>query len=99
MSEYNNPEHNNPEGVGEFALDAGVDTGANNIANRIIDGIASHIPGGRSIEPMIETEADLMLDNRINQGLNERLEGVEQGFENPDRDRRRDEEFENPQRY
>jgi hypothetical protein len=86
MSEYNNPEHNNPEGVGEFAVDAGVDTAANNLANRVIEGVAEHIPGGQAIEPMIETEADLMLDNRINEGVNERIEGVEDRFSNQERD-------------
>ena len=63
---YERHERNRFEQAGDFAVDAGIDTAANNIANGFIDGIASHIPGGRAIEPMIETEADLMLDNSIN---------------------------------
>ena len=99
MSEHNHHEHNhhthgNPEGAGEFIVDAGIDTAANNIANRMIDGVLSHIPGGRAIEPMLETEADLMLYNAINERVNRRIEGIEEAFENPSHHRHHDRQSE-----
>jgi hypothetical protein len=68
------------ERAGEFGLEAAIDTAANKIANEAIHAVASHIPGGQSVEQMLDTEVDLVLDNSINAQVNERIEGVEEMF-------------------
>jgi len=81
-------EHNKAEQVTELGIDAAIDTAANQIANKLIHSVVSHLPGGQSIEALIETEADLILDNAINQEVSKRVEGVEEVFDHRHHQRR-----------
>ncbi len=63
------------EKVGGFAADAGVDTFADNEINSVVDGIASHVPGGSGMEAVINTGVDLAANNAINGELG-KIEGM-----------------------
>ena len=56
--------------AGNFALDAGVDTAADGLINNVIDGVASHIPGGEAIDQVLKTGVDLAANNAINSEIN-----------------------------
>jgi hypothetical protein len=68
-------DQNMAEKVGGFAVDAGVDTFADNEINSVVDGIASHVPGGAGMEAMLNTGVDLAANNAIN-GEISKIEGV-----------------------
>jgi hypothetical protein len=55
--------------VGGFAADATVDTFADNAINGVLDGVASHLPGGGAIEGVLKTGVDLAANNAINAEL------------------------------
>jgi hypothetical protein len=61
--------------VGGFAADAGVDTFADNEINSVVDGIASHVPGGAGMETVLNTGVDLQANNFINAELG-KVEGM-----------------------
>lgn len=54
------------EQAGNFALDAGIDTAADGFLNNLIDGVASHIPGGEAVAQVLKTGVDLAANNAIN---------------------------------
>ena len=54
------------EKAGAFAGDAAIDTAADTEINKVIDGVASHIPGGGMIDGMLKTGVDLQVNNLIN---------------------------------
>jgi hypothetical protein len=54
------------EKAGAFAGDAAIDTAADTEINRVIDGVAEHIPGGGMIDGMLKTGVDLQVNNAIN---------------------------------
>jgi hypothetical protein len=64
MSDNNEP--NMAQQVGNFALDASVDTAADGFINNLIDGVASHLPGGEMLETVLKTGVDLAANNAIN---------------------------------
>ena len=55
------------EKAGAFAGDAAIDTAADSQINRVIDGVAEHIPGGGMIDGMLKTGVDLQVNNLINE--------------------------------
>ena len=57
------------EKAGAFAGDAAIDTAADTEINRVIDGVAGHIPGGGMIDGMAKTGIDLAVNNEINAKL------------------------------
>ena len=57
------------EKAGAFAGDAAIDTAADTEINRVIDGVAGHIPGGGMIDGMAKTGIDLAVNNEINSKL------------------------------
>lgn len=63
------------EKVAGFATDAGVDTMADSQINNVIDGVASHIPGGGAMDAVIKTGVDLAANNAINAELG-KVEGM-----------------------
>jgi len=62
--------------AGDFAVDAAVDTAADNLVNPMIDLVASHLPGGQAIETMLTTEVDQVLNNDINTEVNKGFGGI-----------------------
>ena len=67
--------------AGDFAVDAAVDTEADNLINQGVDTIASHIPGGAMFEQQLRTEVDQVVNNAINNEINKGVGGVEQDIE------------------
>ncbi|GAC1582960.1 MAG: hypothetical protein NVS3B7_18390 [Candidatus Elarobacter sp.] len=63
------------EKAGGFAQDAAVDTAADGAINNVIDGVASHIPGGGAFDTMLKTGVDLAANNAINAELG-KVEGM-----------------------
>ena len=61
-----NEQPNLAEKVGSFAVDASVDTAADGAINSMIDGVASHLPGGQMIDSVLKTGVDLAANNAIN---------------------------------
>ncbi len=57
------------EKAGAFASDAAIDTAADSEINRVIDGVAGHIPGGGMFDGMVKTGVDLAVNNEINSKL------------------------------
>ncbi len=62
--------------AGDFAVDAAIDTAADNMVKPMIDMVASHLPGGQAIEAMLTTEADQVLNNEINTEVNKGFGGI-----------------------
>ncbi len=67
--------------AGDFAIDASVDTAADNLINQGVDAIAAHIPGGEMFEQQLRTEVDQVVNNAINNELNKGVGGIEQDVE------------------
>lgn len=67
--------------AGNFAVDAEVDTVADNLINQGVDMIASHIPGGEGFEQQLRTEVDQVVNNAINNEVNKGTNGVMQDVE------------------
>ena len=63
------------EQAGNFAVDATVDTQADGMINRVIDGVADHLPGGSALDAVAKTGVDLAANNAINAELGN-LEGM-----------------------
>jgi DNA gyrase/topoisomerase IV subunit B len=66
------------QGAGDFAADAAVDTTADNLLNNVL-GTAEQkvpIPGGQTVDKMINTEVDQVVNNEINQELNKGVGGI-----------------------
>jgi len=64
------------EQAGNFALDAGVDTAADGFINNLIDGVASHLPGGETMAQVLKTGVDLAANNAINSEISNVEGGV-----------------------
>lgn len=62
--------------AGDFGMDAAVDTTVDGFLNQGIDTIASNLPGGQGFEQMLNTEADQVVNNDINNELNKGVEGM-----------------------
>ena len=60
--------------AGTFAQDAAIDTAADGAINSVIDGVASHVPGGGMVDGMLKTGVDLAANNAINAEIG-RIEG------------------------
>jgi hypothetical protein len=73
MSETDQP--NLAEKAGNFAMDATIDTGADGMINRVVDGFASHLPGGEGIDTIAKTGIDLAANNAINAEVG-KIEGM-----------------------
>jgi hypothetical protein len=73
MSETDQP--NFVEQAGNFAADATIDTGADGVINRFVDGVAGHLPGGEGIDTIAKTGIDLAANNAINAEVG-KLEGM-----------------------
>ena len=54
------------EKAGQFAGDAAIDTAADTEINKIVDGVASHVPFGEQLDTMAKTGIDLAANNAIN---------------------------------
>ncbi|HEY4438894.1 MAG TPA: hypothetical protein VGN14_00475 [Candidatus Elarobacter sp.] len=63
------------EKAGEFASDAAIDTAADAEINRVVDGVAEHVPFGSQVDAMAKTGIDLAANNAINAELT-RVEGM-----------------------
>ena len=64
-----------------FAADAAIDTSADGFINRALNEAASFIPGGQSVEPMLQTEIDQDANNVINTEVNKGVDGVMKDIE------------------
>ena len=62
--------------AGDFVTDAAVDTTVDNVLNQGIHALASHIPGGESVEQMAKTEVDQVVNNAINAELKKGVGGI-----------------------
>jgi hypothetical protein len=67
---------NFPEQTGDFAIDAAIDTIADNLTNKTIEAVSAYIPGGETVEPMLETEVDQVVNNEINSVVNQEGEAL-----------------------
>jgi hypothetical protein len=63
------------EKAGTFASDAAIDTAADAEINKVVDGVASHVPGGGAVDAMLKTGIDLAANNAINAEVG-KLEGM-----------------------
>jgi hypothetical protein len=63
------------EKAGAFASDAAIDTAADAEINKVIDGVAGHVPGGGAVDAMLKTGVDLAANNAINAEVG-KLEGM-----------------------
>jgi hypothetical protein len=63
------------EQAGNFAVDATVDTQADGMINRVIDGVADHLPGGSALDAVAKTGVDLAANNAINAEIG-KVEGM-----------------------
>ena len=73
MSETDKP--NLLQEAGNFAADASVDTAADGAINNVIDGVASHLPGGSMVENVVKTGVDFEANTMINKELGN-IEGM-----------------------
>ena len=68
-------DENMAEKAGGFAVDAAADTFADGAINNAIDGVASHLPGGGTMDTIVKTGVDLAANNAINAEIG-RVEGM-----------------------
>ena len=62
--------------AGDFAVDAAVDTTADNFINQGVDMVAQHLPGGQMVDQMLKTETDQVVNNAINAEVNKGVGGM-----------------------
>jgi hypothetical protein len=64
--------------AGDFAMDAAVDTTADNFINQGLEAVEGRvaIPGGPMVDKMINTEVDQLVNNEINNELNKGAGGI-----------------------
>jgi hypothetical protein len=55
--------------AGNFAADATVDTAADGFINNVVDGVASHLPGGSAVDAVLKTGVDFAANTAINKEL------------------------------
>ncbi len=61
--------------AGSFATDATVDTAADGFINNVVDGVASHLPGGSAVDAVVKTGVDFAANTAINKELGN-IEGM-----------------------
>jgi hypothetical protein len=61
--------------AGNFAADATVDTAADGFINNVVDGVASHLPGGSAVDAVLKTGIDFAANTAINKELGS-IEGM-----------------------
>jgi hypothetical protein len=71
-----NQDPNILQNVGDFAMDAAVDTPVDGLVNQGVDMVAQHIPGGQMVDQMLKTETDQVVNNAINAELNKGVGGM-----------------------
>jgi hypothetical protein len=64
--------------AGDFAVDAAVDTTADSLLNNVLGTVEQHvpIPGGETVDKMITTETDQVVNNEINAEVNKGVGGI-----------------------
>ena len=63
------------EKAGAFAGDAAIDTAADTEINKVVDGVAAHVPFGGQLDAMAKTGIDLAANNAINAEVG-KIEGM-----------------------
>lgn len=73
-----NPLQNLGNAAGSFAADAAVDTAADGLLNNALGAIEQRvpIPGGPTVDKMITTEVDQVVNNAINAEVNKGVNGI-----------------------
>ena len=64
--------------AGGFAADAAIDTTADGLLNNVLDTVEQHvpIPGGQTVDKMLNTEVDQVVNNDINAEVNKGPAGI-----------------------